>query len=80
VVQNQQTQAASCCSDDEENVFEATGEHHKETTKLLDRFRGSKLTYVDASSLALIERHKIACVWSTDYHLGLTSSEVLPRL
>ena len=61
-------------------VFEATGEHHKETTKLLDRFHGSKLTYVDASSLALIERHKIACVWSTDYHLGLTGREVLPRL
>ena len=61
-------------------VFEATAEHHKETTKLLDRFRGSKLTYVDASSLALIERHKIGCVWSTDYHLGLTGRDVLPRL
>jgi len=61
-------------------VFEATAEHHKETTRTLDRLRGSKLTYVDASSLALIEQHKIPRVWATDHHLALTGRELLPRL
>lgn len=61
-------------------VFEATAEHHKATTRVLDRFRGSKLTYVDASSLALIEQHKIARVRGTDHHLALTGREVFPRL
>ena len=37
------------------------------------------LTYVDASSLCLMERYKIRKVWSTDHHLGLTGAEVLPR-
>ena len=60
-------------------VFEVTAEHHKETMRTLERFRGSKLTYVDASSLALIERHNIGCVWATDYHLGLTGRDVFPR-
>ena len=45
----------------------------------LDRFRGSKLTYVDASSPALMSRHRIATVWSTDHHLGLAGAEVLPK-
>jgi predicted nucleic acid-binding protein len=61
-------------------VFEATAEHHKATTRVLDRFRGSKLTYVDASSLALIEQHKISRVWGTDHHLALTGRVVFPRL
>ena len=60
-------------------IFEATREHHKEVAKVLERHRGSKLTYVDASSLALIARHKIKRVWATDHHLGLTGAEVIPR-
>jgi predicted nucleic acid-binding protein len=60
-------------------MFEATVEHHQQVRKTLDRFRGSKLTYVDASSLCLLERHKIGRVWSTDHHLGLTGADVLPR-
>ena len=47
--------------------------------KMLDRLRGSKLTYVDASSLCFMDRHRIRKVWSTDHHLGLTGAEVLPR-
>ncbi len=60
-------------------VFDATGEHHRGVLETLDRFRGSKLTYVDASSLTLMERHKIPRVWSTDRHLSLSGAEVLPR-
>ena len=58
-------------------VFEATAEHHKDTVRVLDRFRGSRLTYVDASSLAFIERHKIACGWGTDH---VDAARLLPRL
>ena len=60
-------------------VFEATIEHHRDVGRMLDRFRGSKLTYVDASSLCFLERYRIDRVWSTDHHLGLTGAEVLPR-
>lgn len=60
-------------------IFEATRNHLRDVTKTLDRFRGANLTFVDASSLALIERHKIRRVWSTDHHLGLSGAEVLPR-
>jgi len=60
-------------------ILGATREHHAEVARLLDKFRGSKLTYVDASSLVHIVRRKIPRVWSTDRHLGLTGAEVLPR-
>jgi predicted nucleic acid-binding protein len=60
-------------------VYEATAAHHATILRMLDRFRGAKLTYVDASSLCLLEQHKIHQVWSTDHHLGLTGVEVLPR-
>ena len=60
-------------------VFEATHVHDRDVSRMLDRYRGSKLTYVDASSLVFIEGHKIKRVWSTDHHLGLTGAEVLPR-
>lgn len=60
-------------------LFETTVADHNAVMQTLDRFRGSKLTYVDASSLYFMERHKIARVWATDHHLGLTGAEVLPR-
>lgn len=59
-------------------VLEATQSLHAETVRLLDRFRGLKLTYVDAASLVLLSRHQIEVVWSTDRHLGLTGAEILP--
>jgi predicted nucleic acid-binding protein len=37
------------------------------------------LTYVDASSLALMDAHRIRHVWATDHHLGLTGAVLLPR-
>jgi predicted nucleic acid-binding protein len=60
-------------------ILEATADHHTQVARMLDRLRGAKLTYVDASSLCLIEKHKIQRVWSTDHHLALTGAEILPR-
>jgi predicted nucleic acid-binding protein len=60
-------------------LYEATLEDHNRALRMLDRYRGSKLTYVDASSLAWIEHQKIKIVWSTDHHLGLTGAEIVPR-
>ena len=51
---------------------------HQATAALLDRFRGAQLTYVDASSLALLETRKIGEAWTTDQHLGLTGARGLP--
>lgn len=61
-------------------LFAATTGHHQSVVKMLDRFRGSKLTYVDASSLCFLEEHRIRRVWATDHHLGLTGVELLPRI
>ena len=60
-------------------LFNIDKNHHRAILKMLDRLRGTKLTYVDASSLCLMERHKIRTVWATDHDLGLTGAEVLPR-
>ena len=60
-------------------IFNVDMNHHRDTLQMLDRLRGAKLTYVDASSLSLMERHRIRKAWGTDHHLGLTGAEVLPR-
>lgn len=60
-------------------VFEGTRGLHRETCRMLDRLRGARLTYVDASSLVLMEESGIRAVWATDHHLGLTGAEVFPR-
>jgi predicted nucleic acid-binding protein len=60
-------------------ILDATVAHHADVIKVLERFRGTKLTYVDASSLVHLEQKKISIVWSTDHHLGLSGAEVLPR-
>ncbi len=57
----------------------ATREHHAAVLRMLDRCRGTKLSYVDASSLVHLEQLGIKRVWSTDHHLGLGGAEVLPR-
>ncbi|MBL4818387.1 MAG: type II toxin-antitoxin system VapC family toxin [Deltaproteobacteria bacterium] len=59
-------------------LFEATTKHHRAVQRTLDKFRGTKLTYVDASSLTFLAEHKISTVWSTDHHLGLSGAHVLP--
>ena len=60
-------------------ILDADPELRDETWRMLDRLRGARLTWVDASSLALMARHGIRTVWATDHHLGLTGAEVLPR-
>jgi len=60
-------------------ILDVTRDHHRQVTRMLDRMRGARLTYVDASSLCLLERYKISKVWATDHHLGLTGAAVLPR-
>lgn len=60
-------------------LLQVTLEDHERTLRVLDRFRGTKLTYVDAASLGWIEHRKIKTVWSTDHHLGLIGAEILPR-
>jgi predicted nucleic acid-binding protein len=59
-------------------IFEATAPHHADVAKMLDRLRGTKLTYVDASSVCLLAAHRIQIVWSTDHHLAVTGARVLP--
>ena len=61
------------------SIIQVTLHDHARTLRVLDRFRGTKLTYVDAASLGWIEQRKIKTVWSTDHHLGLTGAEILPR-
>jgi predicted nucleic acid-binding protein len=52
--------------------------HHRAVCRKLDRLRGQKLTYVDASSLVFLERHAIREVWGTDRDLGLNGAHVVP--
>ena len=59
--------------------MDASSNDHQETFENLDRFRGNKLSYVDAASLYYLNLKKITQVWSTDFHLALTGIEVLPR-
>jgi predicted nucleic acid-binding protein len=54
-----------------------TSLHHAVVRKL-DRLRGHKLTYVDAGSLVILERHRIREVWGTDADLGLEGARVVP--
>jgi hypothetical protein len=44
----------------------------------LERFRGHKLTYVDASSLVFLGQHRIPEVWGTDRDLALEGARVVP--
>jgi predicted nucleic acid-binding protein len=52
--------------------------HHQETMARLERLRGNKLTYVDASSLVFLGREGIRTVWGTDRHLAIEGATVLP--
>jgi predicted nucleic acid-binding protein len=52
--------------------------HHGSVVRRLDRLRGHRLTYVDASSLVFLERLKIAEVWGTDFDLAVEGARVIP--
>ena len=61
-------------------MLEATAALRRDACRMLDRLRGARLTDVDASSLALMEQHEIRTAWATDYPLGLTGAQVMPRV
>jgi hypothetical protein len=44
----------------------------------LEHLRGRKLTYVDASCLVFLRRHRIGEVWGTDLDLGIEGARVVP--
>lgn len=52
--------------------------HHDAVTATLERHRGLKLTYVDASSLVFLRQHRIAEVWGTDRDLSIEGARVVP--
>ena len=54
--------------------------HHAAVQRKLDRHRGRKLTYVDASSLVFLERRRIREVWGTDTDLSIEGARLRPRL
>jgi predicted nucleic acid-binding protein len=60
------------------HVLGADVDHHRTVERKLDRLRGTKLTYVDASSLVWITARRIPVVWGTDHHLGLEGANVVP--
>ncbi len=53
-------------------------EHHATVLRKLERLRGHKLTYVDASSLVFLAQLRIRAVWGTDRDLSIEGARVIP--
>jgi len=53
-------------------------DHHAAVLGKLERLRGHKLTYVDASSLVFLSRLRIREVWGTDRDLSIEGARVVP--
>lgn len=51
---------------------------HDAAIQKLERLRGHKLTYVDASSLVLVRAHRVGEIWGTDRDLTLEGARVVP--
>jgi predicted nucleic acid-binding protein len=60
-------------------VLPLDGEHHAAVLRKLERLRGHKLTYVDASSLVFLDQLRIGDVWSVDQDLAIEGARVVPR-
>jgi predicted nucleic acid-binding protein len=52
--------------------------HHAAVLGKLERLRGHKLTYVDASSLVFLARLRLREVWGTDRDLSIEGARVVP--
>jgi predicted nucleic acid-binding protein len=52
--------------------------HHVAVVEKLERLRGRKLTYVDATSLVFLTMPRIGEVWGTDRDLALEGARVVP--
>lgn len=59
-------------------ILGADDDHRQAVGKKLDHLRGTKLTFVDASSLVLLEETGITTVWGTDYDLAVEGATVRP--
>jgi predicted nucleic acid-binding protein len=59
-------------------VLGASDEHREAVWEKLDKLRGAKLTFVDASGLVWLEKRNITTVWGTDHHLALEGAKVIP--
>ena len=59
-------------------LLEVDRSHHRAVERKLERLRGRKLTYVDASSLLFLQEHRVRTVWGTDLDLGLEGATVTP--
>jgi predicted nucleic acid-binding protein len=55
-----------------------TLEHHLAVVVKLERLRGHKLSYVDASSLVFLGAMRIGEVWGTDRDLALEGARIVP--
>lgn len=55
-----------------------TPDHHAAVVRKLERLRGHKLTYVDASSLVFLGSLRIGEVWGTDRDLTLEGARIVP--
>jgi predicted nucleic acid-binding protein len=52
--------------------------HRAAVDRKLETLRGTKLTYVDASSLVWLATKRIGTVWGTDHHLAIEGTRVIP--
>jgi predicted nucleic acid-binding protein len=52
--------------------------HRLAVDRKLEILRGTKLTYVDASSLVWLATKRITTVWGTDHHLSIEGKKVIP--
>ena len=52
--------------------------HRAAVDDKLEALRGTKLTYVDASSLVWLATRRITRVWGTDHHLSIEGAKVVP--
>ena len=52
--------------------------HHAAVGRKLERLRGHKLTYVDASSLVFLGQLRIREVWGTDRDLAIEGAYMVP--
>lgn len=59
-------------------LLSLTPAHHAAVIQRLERLRGHKLTYVDASSLVFLSTLRIGEVWGTDRDLALEGARVIP--
>jgi predicted nucleic acid-binding protein len=60
------------------HVLGADAAHLGAVHEKLEQLRGTKLTWVDASSLVNLEQRGISTVWGTDHHLGIEGAKVIP--